>query len=99
MRTAFIATLLGVAACGLREVQGPPGEEQVVVQGVLSSQTAEQVLWIERTIPAGESLRYELRPLASPPARIEVRDSTGALFTYQPDPANAARFVASFIGG
>lgn len=96
MRTAVIATLLGASACGLREVQGPPGKEQVVVQGVLSAQTSEQVLWIERAIPAGDPISYALRPLDTPPTRIEIRDSTGALFTYQPDTTNAARFVASF---
>jgi hypothetical protein len=96
MRTALALTLLGAAACGLREVQGPPGEEQVVVQGVLSAQASEQVLWIERTIAAGDPISYDLRPLASPPTRVEVRDSTGAVFAYQQDTANAARFVASF---
>jgi hypothetical protein len=89
-------TLLGAAACGLREVQGPPGEEQVVVQGVLSAQTSEQVLWIERTTPAGDPITIDLRPLASIPTRIEVRDSSGAVFSYQPDTTNPARFVASF---
>jgi hypothetical protein len=96
MRGALIATLLSAGACGLRDVQGPPGIEQVVVQGVLSAQASEQVLWVERTIPAGDSLSFSMRPLASPPTRIEVSDTTGALFTYQPDPANAARFVAAF---
>ena len=96
MRIALCATLLGVAACALRDVPGPPGEEQVVVQGVLSAQTAQQVLWIERTIPAGDPVGTELRPLASPPARVEVRDSTGAVFTFQMDAANPARFLASF---
>ena len=96
MRTAVIATLLGAAACGLRNVQGPPGEEQVVVQGVLNTQGSEQVLWIERTIPAGDSISFAFRPLESPPTRVEVRDSSGAVFSYQPDAANAARYVASF---
>jgi hypothetical protein len=98
MHRAFIATLvlLGAAACGLREVKGPPGEEQVVVQGVLNAQASEQVLWIERTTPAGDPINFELRPLASPPTRIEVRDSAGTLFSYQPDTANAARFVGAF---
>jgi hypothetical protein len=96
MRTAVIAILLGAAACALREVQGPPGKEQVVVQGVLRTEASEQVLWIERSIPAGDPISSELRPLDSPPTRIEVRDATGALFTYQPDPANTARFVTSF---
>lgn len=93
---ASIVALLGAAACGFREVQGPPGEEQVVVQGVLSAQASEQVLWIERTTAAGDPITFDLRPLASPPARVEVRDSAGAVFSYQQDTANAARFVASF---
>jgi hypothetical protein len=96
MRRFLIATLLGAAACGLREVQGPPGEEQVVVQGVLNAQASEQVLWIERTTAAGEPIELDLRPLATPPTRIEVRDSAGTLFSYQRDATNAARFVASF---
>jgi hypothetical protein len=96
MRRACIATLLGAAACALRDVPGPPGQEQVVVQGVLSAHTAEQVLWIEHTTPAGEPVGTALQPLAIPPTRIEVRDSTGAVFTFQVDAANPARFLASF---
>jgi len=96
MRSAFGATLLCAVACGLRDVQGPPGEEQVVVQGVLNAQFSEQVLWIERTIPAGDPLQSGLRPLAVPPSRVEVRDSTGAVFPFHVDAANAARFVAVF---
>lgn len=96
MRYALIATLLAAAACGLREVKGPPGEEEVVVQGVLSAQASEQVLWIERTTAAGDPITRDLRPLASPPTRVEVRDSTGAVFSYLPDTANATRFVAAF---
>jgi hypothetical protein len=96
VRKACLVTLLGVAACGFREVPGPPGEEQVVVQGVLSAQASEQVLWIERTTAAGDALTYDLRPLTSPPTRVEVRDSTGAVFSYLPDTTNAARFVAAF---
>ncbi len=96
MRYALIATLCGAAACGLREVKGPPGEEQVVVQGVLNARGSEQVLWIERTTAAGDPITVDLRPLESPPTRIEVRDSAGAVYSYHPDTANATRFVASF---
>lgn len=96
MRRALVATLVGAVACGLREVPGPPGEEQIVVQGVLNAQAAEQVLWIERTIPAGDPIGFEPTPLASPPTRIEVRDSAGALFSYQADTADLTRFVAAF---
>lgn len=96
MRPAFVAPLLCAAACGFRQVQGPPGEEQIVVQGVLSPQASEQVLWIERTIPAGDPIVVALRPLATPPTRVEVRDTSGAVFSYQPDTTNPARFVATF---
>ncbi len=96
MRRALVAAVIGAVACGLRDVPGPPGQEQIVVQGVLSAQRAEQILWIERTIPAGEPVGGELRPLATPPARIEVHDSAGTVFTFQPDAGNPARFVAAF---
>jgi hypothetical protein len=85
-----------LTACALRDVPGPPGEEQVVVQGILTTQTTQQVLWIERTIPAGEPVSGELRPLPVPPDRVEVRDSTGLVLTFQADPGNSARFLASF---
>jgi Domain of unknown function (DUF4249) len=96
LRGASLAALLGAAGCGFREVQGPPGEEQVVVQGVLSADASEQVLWIERTTAAGDPISFGFRPLVSPPTRVEVRDAAGAVFSYQVDTANAARFVASF---
>src|SRR2546429_5757562 len=96
MRSAFGATLLCAVACGLRDVQGPPGEEQVVVQGVLNAQFSEQVLWIERTIPAGDPPQSGLRPLALPPSRVEGRDSTGAGFPFHLDATNAARLFALF---
>jgi hypothetical protein len=88
--------LLTVVACGLRDVPGPSGVEQVVVQGVLNAQATEQVLWIERTTPAGEPIGSGLRPLSTPPSRIEVRDALGAVFSFQRDAGNAARFVATF---
>ena len=95
-RLSTVLLLASPVACALRDVPGPPGEEQVVVQGVLSAQASQQVLWIERTIPAGEQVSYGVRPLSPPPTRVEVRDSTGVIFRFQPDSANPARFLAAF---
>jgi hypothetical protein len=88
--------LLALAACALRDVPGPPGREQIVVQGVLNAQASRQVLWIERTIAAGEVVDGAVRPLAVPPSRIEVRDSTGQIVNFQLDSTNTARFTAAF---
>lgn len=66
------------------------------MQGVLSAQATQQVLWIERTTPAGEPVGTALQPLAILPTRVEVRDTTGAVFTFQGDVANPARFLSSF---
>ena len=96
MRRVCFTLLLCTAGCGLRDVPGPPGLEQIVVQSVLNAQTAEQVLWIERSIPAGGPISSELRPLATPPTRVEVSDTAGSVFAFQPDTTNAARFVAAF---
>ena len=87
---------LPLVACGLSDVPGPPGAVQIVVQSVLSADASEQVIWIEQTIIAGAPIQGGVRPLDSPPERVEVRDSAGTVFAFQPDPANAARFVASF---
>jgi len=96
MRISLCATLLGVAACGLRDVPGPPGQEQVVVQGILNAQRTEQEIWIERSTPAGEPISGAPLPLESPPSRIEVRDTAGNVFSFSRDTANPARFVATF---
>jgi len=96
MRIALGATLLGVAACGLRDVPGPPGQEQVVVQGILNAQRTQQELWIERSTPAGEPIGGDQRPLESPPSRIEIRDTAGNIFSFSADAANPARFVSTF---
>ena len=85
-----------VVGCGLRPVAGPSGREQVVVQGVLDAGAAEQLLWVERTVPAGAPIGLGLHPLATPPSRVEVRDSTGAVFAFQVDSANPARFLGRF---
>lgn len=85
-----------VAGCGLREITLPPGSEQIVVQGVLNARASEQVLWIERTTPAGDPIEYGLRPLAQPPARAEVREEGGEVHRFTPDTGNSARFVALF---
>jgi len=96
MRIALAATLLGVAACGLRDVPGPPGQEQVVVQGILNAQRTQQELWIERSTPAGEPIGGAPLPLESPPSRIEIRDTAGNVFNFSGDTANPTRFVATF---
>ncbi|MGH7700823.1 MAG: DUF4249 family protein [Gemmatimonadales bacterium] len=93
-RFAFVATV--IAGCALREITPPWGGEQVVVQGVLNARASEQVLWIERTTPAGDPIAYGLRPLAQPPARAEVQEEGGGLYRFTPDTGNAARFVAPF---
>jgi hypothetical protein len=96
MRIALGATLLTVTACGLRDVPGPPGQEQVVVQCVLNAQRTQQELWIERSTPAGEPIGGAPRPLESQPSRIEIRDTAGNIFSFSADTANPARFVATF---
>ncbi|HEY3219627.1 MAG TPA: DUF4249 family protein [Gemmatimonadales bacterium] len=96
MRTALIAALFGLAACGLREVKGPPGEEQIVVQGILNAQLGEQEVWIERSIPAGEPIGGDQRPLVPPPSRVEIRDQARNVFSFSADTSNPARFVATF---
>lgn len=85
-----------VTGCGWREITQPVGEEQVVVQGVLNERAAEQVLWIERTTPAGDTITFGLNPLAQPPERVEVREEGGAVYGFTPDTGNPARFVATF---
>src|SRR5258705_4669048 len=96
MRIALGATLLAVTACGLRDVPGPPGQEQVVVQGILNAQRTQQELWIERSTPAGEPIGGAPRPLESPPSRIEIRDTAGNIFFFSADTANPTRFVPTF---
>ena len=95
-RPASLLAPLVMAACGLSDVRLPSGEEQLVVQGVLNTQAAEQVLWIERTTPAGEVIEFGLRPLLEPPSRVEVRAEGGDVFTFLADTADPARFVATF---
>jgi hypothetical protein len=96
MRRALIATLVVASACGLRDVSGPPGKEQIVVQGVLHAQRSEQELWIERSTPAGEPISFEPLPLQPPPSRVEVRDTAGNVFTFVVDPTDPTRFTATF---
>lgn len=85
-----------VAGCGLSEITLPPGREQIVVQGVLNAQAAQQVLWIERTTPAGDPIAAGLRPLDPPPSRVEVRGEGGAVHRFARDTTTPARFVATF---
>ncbi|HEV8383099.1 MAG TPA: DUF4249 family protein [Gemmatimonadales bacterium] len=96
MRRALLTTLVVATACGLRDVSGPPGREQVVVQGILNAQRAEQELWIERSTPAGEPIGGDPLPLQPPPSRVEVRDTAGNVFSFSADTANPRRFVATF---
>src|SRR5919106_5206410 len=95
-RPASLLAPLVMAACGLSDVRLPSGEEQLVVQGVLKTQTAEQVLWIERTTPAGEVIEFGLPPLLEPPSRVEVRAEGGDVFTFLADTAEPARLLAPF---
>lgn len=95
-RHPTLLVLTSLAGCALRDVPGPPGQEQIVVQGVLSAAASQQVLWIERTIPAGEQVSGEFRPLTVPPNRVEVSDSNGLIVRFQRDSANPARFSAPF---
>lgn len=94
LRAAFVAAV--AAGCALREITPPPGEERVVVQGVLNARASEQVLWIERITPAGDPIEYGLRPLAQPPRRVEVGEEGGRVHSFTPDTGNPARFVAAF---
>lgn len=96
MRRALLTTLVVATACGLRDVTGPPGKEQIAVQGILHAQRAQQELWIERSTPAGEPIGGDPLPLQPPPSRVEVRDTAGNVFAFSADSTNARRFVASF---
>jgi Domain of unknown function (DUF4249) len=96
MRTALLTTLVVATACGLRDVTGPPGKEQVVVQCILHTQRAEQELWIERSTPAGEPISFGPLPLQPPPSRVEVRDTAGNVFTFAVDTTEPRRFTATF---
>jgi uncharacterized protein DUF4249 len=87
---------VATTACALADITPPPGEEQVVVQGVLHAQLPQQVLWIDRSTVAGEPLAYDPRPLESPPARVEVRDDLGTVFRFVADTGDATRFIADF---
>ncbi|HXF94892.1 MAG TPA: DUF4249 family protein [Gemmatimonadales bacterium] len=80
----------------MREITPPPGREQVVVQSVLNARATVQVLWIERTVPAGDPVTFGVRPLTEPPARAEVREEGGGVYSFRADTANPARFLAGF---
>lgn len=95
-RRASLVALVATTACALADITPPPGEEQVVVQGVLRAQLPQQLLWIERSTVAGDPLTYEPRPLESPPARVEVQDELGSVFPFVVDTGDATRFVAAF---
>jgi len=97
-RAAAFAVL--VAACGLPRAVEPNvrGEEVVVAQALLSTESSTQTIWIERSLPIDSTLRrgFGLRPLTVPPSLVEVRDTLGGQFVFVQDTANPARFVAAF---
>lgn len=93
-----VALAIFVVACGLPRPVEPNvrGEEVVVAQALLSTESTTQTIWIERSSSIDSTLHGGLRPLTTPPSLVEVRDTLGAQFIFVQDSANPARFVATF---
>jgi hypothetical protein len=96
-----IALTAALAACALDEIGLAPFEnDPIAVQAVLNAGSPRQVVWIERGFAPGRRLDYPQGPgslaLPVPPSRVEVREVGGPVHVFQPDPADAARFLADF---
>ena len=87
-----------VVACGLPRAVDPNvrGEEIVVVQALLSTESPTQTIWIERSGSIDSTLGGGLRALTTPPSLVEIRDTSGSQFIFVQDTVNPARFVAAF---
>lgn len=90
------AVVLVLWGCHLPDFLGL-GRPQIVVQGILSSVTNQQILWIEESLDPASSPTRTFRPVTPAPSAVLLQDSAGStVASFMPDSAFPAKYLAGF---